>query len=64
MGKTENQILKFLDDGTCLTLNEIAEKLEKKPKTVFKSLRKLFQQGKIVCDPKTRRYTLDKEDLE
>ena len=64
MGKTENQIIKFLNDGTSLTLNEIAEKLEKKPKTVFKSLRKLFQQDRIVCDPKTKRYRLAKEEEE
>jgi DNA-binding IclR family transcriptional regulator len=64
MGKTENQIIQFLNDDTSLTLYEIAEKLDKKPKTVFKSLRKLFQQGKIVCDPRTKQYMLAKEEEE
>ena len=58
MGKTETQIIQFLTDGVPLTLNELSTKLEKKPKTTFRSLRKLFQEGKIVCDPSTRRYAL------
>ena len=62
MGKTENQILKLLEDGKPLTLIEISGKLDKKPKTVFKSLRKLFQNDEISCNPKTRRYTLAKEE--
>ena len=61
MGKTENQILKLLNDGIPLTLKEIAEKLEKKPKAAFKSLRKLFQEDKIICDS-NRRYMLPKEE--
>ena len=62
MGKTENQILQLLNEGAPLTLSEIAEKLEKKPKTVFRSLRKLFQKDRIICNPKTKRYTLAKEE--
>lgn len=62
MGKNENQILQLLNDGIPLTLSEIAEKLEMKPKTVFKSLRKLFQKDKIICEAKTRCYTLAKEE--
>ncbi|UCH03011.1 MAG: ArsR family transcriptional regulator [Candidatus Bathyarchaeota archaeon] len=58
MVKTEKQIIQLLFEGNPLTLNEIAEKLGKKPKTVFRSLRKLFQKDKITCDPKTRRYSL------
>lgn len=61
MGKKEDQILQLLNDSGPLTLTEIAEKLEKKPKAVFRSLRKLFEKGKIDCDPKTHRYTLVKE---
>jgi len=61
MGKTEEQILQLLNDsGAFLTLNEIAEKLGKKPKAVFRSLRKLFEEEKISCDMKTRRYSTSK----
>ena len=61
MGKTDNQILQLLENSPH-TLVEIAEKLEKKPKVVFRSLRKLFEKGKIVVDPETRRYALAKEE--
>jgi DNA-binding IclR family transcriptional regulator len=61
MGKIDNEILKLLNE-TPLTLIEIAEKLEKKPKVVFRSLRKLFQKGKIGNDPRTRRYMLINEE--
>ncbi len=44
--------------GTPLTLNEIAEKMGKPSKAVFKGLRKLFEQEKISCDQKTRRYSV------
>jgi predicted transcriptional regulator len=62
MGKLENQILQFLKDERPLTLVEIAEKLDKKPKAIFKSLRKLFENNDISCDAKTRRYTLSKKE--
>ena len=62
MVKIEKQILQLLNDGTPLTLIEISEKLEKKPKVVFRSLRKLFQKDKIIRDPETKRYALTKED--
>ena len=58
MGKNETQILKLLREGDALTLMDIAERLERKPKTVFKSLRKLFEKDKIECDPRTRRYSI------
>jgi len=61
MGKLEKEILNLLSESEPLTLMEIAEKLNKKPKTIFRSLRKLFEEGKIICDIKTRRYTLDKD---
>lgn len=61
MAKTDNEILKLLSE-TPLTLIEIAEKLEKKPKVVFRSLRRLFQKGKIGNEPNTRRYMLINEE--
>lgn len=60
MGKTENQILQLLEDSPS-TLVEIADKLDKKPKAVFKSLRKLFEAGRIIVDPETRQYSLAEE---
>ena len=62
MGKPEDQILQLLKDEKALTLMEIAEKLDQKPKTIFKLLRKLFEKNEINCDKKTRRYTLSKEE--
>ncbi|MBS7654274.1 ArsR family transcriptional regulator [Candidatus Bathyarchaeota archaeon] len=59
MGKLEDEILNLLSKSEALTLMEISEKLNKKPKIVFKSLRKLFEEGKISCDVKTRRYALE-----
>ncbi len=56
--KTENQILKLLEDGIPLTLTEVAEALNKEPKVIFRSLRKLFDKGRIISDPKTRSYML------
>jgi DNA-binding IclR family transcriptional regulator len=62
MAKPEDQILQLLKNEDALTLTEIAEKLDKKPKMVFKLLRKLFESNEINCDPKTRHYTLSKKD--
>lgn len=62
MGKTEKQILQVLSDFGPLTLPDIANELGKKPKAVFKSLRKLFDQGKITNDPRTRLYMLIEEE--
>jgi len=63
MAKTEDQILSLLQNGTPLTLADISEKLGMKPKAVFRSLRKLFEEGKIYCDPKTGRYAIEKEEV-
>jgi len=60
MGKPEDQILQLLKDKP-LTLIEIAEKLDMKPKAVFKSLRKLFEKNEINRDAKTKLYMLAKE---
>ena len=59
MVTTNKQILQLLEDGSSLTLMEISDMIEKKPKTVFKALRKLFTKEKIKCDSKTRRYSLN-----
>ncbi len=56
MGKTDDEILEILSTSEPLTLAEIAEKLGKKPKVIFRSLRKLFEKEKIECDNKTHRY--------
>ncbi|MEM2527220.1 MAG: MarR family transcriptional regulator [Candidatus Bathyarchaeia archaeon] len=61
MGKLEDEILRLLGSSGPLTLIEIAERLNKKPKAVFRSLRKLFEEGKISQDPQTKRYTLEKD---
>ncbi len=62
MGKIEKQIVSVLEDSKKpLSLVEIANQLGKSPKTVFKSLRKLFEKGKVECDHKTRQYMLAKE---
>jgi len=62
MGKIDEQIVSLLENSDKpLTLVEIANQMGKPSKTVFKSLRKLFNEGKVDCDAKTRRYTLAKE---
>ncbi len=62
MGKTDDQILQLLQNLGPLTIMEIAEKLRMKPKAVFRSLRKLFEEGRVYCDTNTRRYALEKEE--
>jgi DNA-binding IclR family transcriptional regulator len=62
MGKVEKQVISALENSEKpLSLVEIADQIGKPPKTVFKSLRKLFEQEKVECDHKNRRYTLAKE---
>jgi DNA-binding IclR family transcriptional regulator len=62
LGKVDEQIVALLKNSESpLTLIEIAEKLGKPPKTIFRALQKLFTEGKIDCDIRTRRYTLKKE---
>jgi DNA-binding IclR family transcriptional regulator len=62
LGKVDEQIVALLKNSQSpMTLVEIAEKLGKPPKTIFKALQKLFGEGKIDCDIRTRRYTLVKE---
>jgi DNA-binding IclR family transcriptional regulator len=58
----DEQVLELLkSSGSPLTLNEIAEKIGKPSKAVYKALRKLFESGKIDCDLKTRRYSPAKQ---
>jgi len=62
MGKVDKQIISVLENSSKpLNLVEIADQIGKPPKTVFKSLRKLFDKGKIDCDVKNRQYTIAKE---
>jgi len=62
MGKVEEQIISVLENSRKpLTLVEIADQIGKSPKTVFRSLRKLFEEEKVDCDIKNRQYTLKKE---
>lgn len=59
MGSLEDKIIELLSKSEPLTLVEIAERLNKSPKAVFKALRKLFEKGRVGCDIKTRRYYLE-----
>ncbi|RJS84337.1 Lrp/AsnC family transcriptional regulator [Candidatus Bathyarchaeota archaeon] len=60
MGKLGDQILNLLEEEGPLTLKEIAERLNKSPKIIFRSLRRLFENGEIDSDPITRTYTVAK----
>jgi len=62
MNKLDEQVLQVLKESGPLTLVEIAEKLEKKPKAVFGSLRRFFENGDIDCDHKTRQYFVAKKE--
>jgi DNA-binding IclR family transcriptional regulator len=58
----DEQVFELLkSEGKPLTLNEIAEKMGKPTKAIFKALRKLFEEEKIDCDQKTRHYSLAKQ---
>ena len=62
MGKIEKQIISVLENSKKpLSLVEIADQIGKPPKTIFKSLRKLFEKEKINFDAKNRQYTIAKE---
>jgi len=61
MGKVDEQVFALLKNfNKPLTLQEIAEQMGKPTKTVFKALQKLFAEGKIDCDVKTRAYSVAK----
>jgi DNA-binding IclR family transcriptional regulator len=58
--KLESQIVSALQNsGKPLTLSEIALQVGIPEKKVYKSLRKLFEKGKIDCN--NRRYRLTEE---
>ncbi len=55
LNKNDKLVLEVLKDGE-LTLQEITDKTDIKPKKVFKILRKLFE--KELIDTKARKYKL------
>jgi len=62
LGKVEEQIAEILQkSGKPMTLVEIAEQVGKPPKKVFSPLRKLFEEGRVKFDIKSRTYQLAKE---
>ncbi len=61
MAKIHKDILKLITEKP-MTLVEIAEILEVKEKKTYNALKKLFSDGKIECDPKSRTYTVAKEE--
>jgi len=62
VSKTDKRILDLLNENGPLTLAEIAEKLDMKPKTVFRALRRLFEKGMISSDPRTRKYFIEENE--
>jgi predicted transcriptional regulator len=56
LNKTDEQVMNALKEGKELTLQEIADKTGEKPKKVFKSLRKLFENELIETN--ARKYKL------
>ena len=60
MAKIHKDIIKLLSEKP-LTLVEIAEKLEKSEKKVYNALKKLFSDGKIKCEGKSRQYSIANE---
>lgn len=62
MAKIHNDIVKLLkSSGKPMSLAEIAEQLEKTEKKTYNALKKLFSDGKINSDGKTRTYSLAKK---
>lgn len=58
MAKLDEDVIALLKNSQPLSLAEIAEKLGKPEKTVFKALRRLFEKELIDCVD--RRYALTK----
>lgn len=59
LGKLEEPILELLRNSPQpLTLAEIAQKLDKPEKAVYRALRRLFETGQI--EPKGRQYAIAK----
>ena len=59
MAKIHKDIVKLLSEKP-LSLPELAEKLEKPEKKVYNALKKLFSDGEVNSNAKTRKYSLSK----
>ena len=59
MAKLDEDVVALLKNSQPLALSEIAEKLGKPEKAVFRALRRLFEKEVITCI--NRKYTLAKE---
>jgi len=60
LGKLDRPVLEILQNSPePLTLAEIAQKLDKPEKTIFRTLKRLFEKGKI--NTRGRQYTIAKE---
>jgi predicted transcriptional regulator len=60
MAKIHKDIIKLLSEKP-MSLTEIADALGKKEKSVFNALKKLFSDGKIDSNAKTRKYSISKK---
>ncbi len=57
VAKLDDEIVSLMKEaGVPMTLNEIAAKVGKPEKTVFKALRRLFEKEKVFCV--NRQYSL------
>jgi predicted transcriptional regulator len=56
LNKTDQLVIYALEGGKELTLQEIADQTGEKPKKVFKSLRKLFENE--LVETNARKYKL------
>jgi len=62
LGKLDKPVLELLQSSSKpLTLAEIAQKLNKPEKTIYKTLKRLFEKGQI--DTRGRQYTIAKEQI-
>jgi predicted transcriptional regulator len=59
MAKLDEDVIALLKNSQPLTLAEIAEKLGKPEKAIFKALRRLFEKELIDCID--RKYALTKK---
>jgi predicted transcriptional regulator len=59
MAKLDEDVVALLKNSPPLTLAEIAEKLGKPEKTVYKAVRRLFE--KELVDSVNRKYALSKK---
>lgn len=60
MKKIHKQIIETLTENSPLTLDEISENLAMPKKTVYKALRKLFEEGFIETES-AKSYRLSEE---